>query len=315
MEAVSAMSVYSRMSMKSRMFYIKSDYAEVIGKIVQEAKCQFHDIICTVCPDYVQLHNDSEDVIKQFELFFVKKVPSKALIYSQHVNSPVDFDDIRKFQIYTHLLLGRCISQTFKILKECFEKYTLKTMFLSFNGGKDCVVLLHLLLAVMKELKLCGPLKVVYFRSDDQFPEEEEYVHLIEKKYDLDLEIIEGELKGGLTNFLTKNPEFRASVIGTRQSDNDSTKLQFFQNTDPGWPPLIRVQPLINWNYETVWSFLRQFSIPYCCLYDKGYTSLGNKSNSKPNPHLKYIDEETREIKYLPAFLLQNVKSERQSRL
>lgn len=46
-----------------------------------------------------------------------------------------------------------------------------------------------------------------------------------------------------------------------------------FQETDPGWPPLIRIQPLIHWNYDNVWSFLRQFSIPYCCLYDKGYES------------------------------------------
>lgn len=44
------------------------------------------------------------------------------------------------------------------------------------------------------------------------------------------------------------------------------------------------------------------------------YSSLGNKSKSHPNPNLKYIDENTGEVKYLPAFLLQNSNSERDNR-
>jgi len=47
---------------------------------------------------------------------------------------------------------------------------------LSFNGGKDCVVLLYLFQAVLEELKLNGRIKAVYFQSDDQFSEEEDYV-------------------------------------------------------------------------------------------------------------------------------------------
>jgi len=47
---------------------------------------------------------------------------------------------------------------------------------LSFNGGKDCVVLLYLFQAVLDELKFNGQIKAVYFQSDDQFSEEEDYV-------------------------------------------------------------------------------------------------------------------------------------------
>jgi len=47
---------------------------------------------------------------------------------------------------------------------------------LSFNGGKDCVVLLYLLQAVLEELKYNERIKAVYFQSDDQFSEEEDYV-------------------------------------------------------------------------------------------------------------------------------------------
>lgn len=48
---------------------------------------------------------------------------------------------------------------------------------MSFNGGKDCVVLLYLFQAVLEELNLNEPIKAVYFQSDDQFPEEEDYVN------------------------------------------------------------------------------------------------------------------------------------------
>ncbi len=38
--------------------------------------------------------------------------------------------------------------------------------------------------------------------------------------------------------------------------------------------------------YGHVWHFLRLFNLPYCPLYDQGYTSLGKKSLTLPNPHL-----------------------------
>jgi len=45
-----------------------------------------------------------------------------------------------------------------------------------------------------------------------------------------------------------------------------------------------------------VWKFLVEFEIPFCSLYQEGYTHLGNKSNTVKNPFLKRIDDT-----YMPA--------------
>ena len=98
--------------------------------------------------------------------------------------------------------------------------------------------------------------------------------------------------------------------MGNRRTDPWSTDLQPFTESSDGWPDFMRVFPILDWDYCNIWRFLRSLNQPYCQLYDEGYTSLGEKHNSRPNPSLKIPDVE----QYRPAFELMDNSHERLSR-
>jgi FAD synthetase len=56
--------------------------------------------------------------------------------------------------------------------------------------------------------------------------------------------------------------------------------------TDSGYPPMLRINPILYWEYAQVWEFIKTFNIPYCELYNKGFTYLGNNSNTVANKQL-----------------------------
>ena len=85
--------------------------------------------------------------------------------------------------------------------------------------------------------------------------------------------------------------------MGSRRDDPGCSKLNEISESDvhKGYPPFKRINPIIDWSYEGVWKFIREYKIPYCKLYDEGYTSVGNKKNTKKNKHL--YDEKTETYK------------------
>lgn len=83
--------------------------------------------------------------------------------------------------------------------------------------------------------------------------------------------------------------------------------------TDSDWPQVMRVSPLLDWHYSYVWDYLLYFRIPYCPLYDEGYTSLGNNINTAKNQRLSSFDI-VQEEEFLPAYKLMDAKEERNGR-
>lgn len=44
--------------------------------------------------------------------------------------------------------------------------------------------------------------------------------------------------------------------------------------------------PIYDWSYKTVWRFIIECDLSYCSLYNYGYTYIGDRSNSIPNPFI-----------------------------
>jgi FAD synthetase len=102
-----------------------------------------------------------------------------------------------------------------------------------------------------------------------------------------------------------------AMLMGTRRSDPNGGELAvlilvpslcpdvpILALTDPSWPKLLRIHPLLDWSYAEIWAFLRELDVPYCELYDEGYTSLGSTHNTIRNPCLQLDGQE----KWEPAW-------------
>lgn len=208
------------------------------------------------------------------------------------------------------------VKKSVECIEECLKRYGPENVFVSFNGGKDCTVLLHLTIGVLRRNypEYRGKICCVYMENANPFPELNQFIEESREYYSLDVLKFTKSIKDSLTDVLAKKPNMKAVLMGTRRSDPFSEHLRPFQMTDQNWPQIMRASPILDWHYSQIWDYLLHLKIAYCSLYDKGYTSLGDTMNTIPNPFL-VINEGDSEKRYLPAYKLLDALQERSGRL
>lgn len=253
------------------------------------------------------------------------------------------------------------VREALQVIDEALDTHGQEHVSLSFNGGKDCTVLLHLYLAALgrrNPSQTSISIPTLYIPLPSPFTDLEDFIKDSVSAYNLDLyrcapphhhhENVQqpesqnndvsinssassstsdlpiesvtrptsplphsqlqsldgrsrvqktnkypvGKARGGegmrraLEAYKVAFPHIEAILVGTRRDDPHGATLSFRNMTDPDWPRFERVHPIINWSYKDVWIFLRKLGVPYCTLYDQGYTSLGSTYNTHPNPAL-----------------------------
>lgn len=56
--------------------------------------------------------------------------------------------------------------------------------------------------------------------------------------------------------------------MGTRRCDPHGKDLEMVSITDSHYPAMLRINPILEWKYNEVWEFIREYKIPYCDLYN-----------------------------------------------
>eukprot|EP01029_Cantina_marsupialis_P010928 TRINITY_DN246392_c0_g1_i3.p1 TRINITY_DN246392_c0_g1~~TRINITY_DN246392_c0_g1_i3.p1 ORF type:complete len:260 (+),score=71.10 TRINITY_DN246392_c0_g1_i3:93-872(+) len=222
--------------------------------------------------------------------------------------------------------LANICEHSLSLIRKALDIYGPEGMAFSFNGGKDSCLALHLMRLAMAQRLMkkydddvhmvteemfneeFGKIHMINFFDPDNFEEMDQFIDDQVEKYKLNLRIYKCGFKQGLEKVIEEKG-CRAFVLGVRRDDPSGATLEHFYPSSDGWPAFLRVCPILCWKYAEVWRFLRSCELDYCHLYDQGYTSLGSKSTTMPNPLLKQEDGS-----YSPAYKLEDASSERGGR-
>lgn len=200
------------------------------------------------------------------------------------------------------------VAESIGIIETALERYG-SAIVTCFNGGKDATVLLDLVVRVSHSERFSLEARPFYLQTPDEFVEMLTFLRESERVWGVTLLKLQTEsLKDGLRDMIDHHGA-KAVFLGVRKSDVTCVVCAF-QKTSPGWPSCMRVSPIYMWDYHDVWHYIDALSLPVCELYHRGFTSIGNRRNTQPNPALwNSVNGSYRHAKYL-----ENAEDERRGR-
>lgn len=171
--------------------------------------------------------------------------------------------------------------ESFTIIHQSFSHDNEKIAF-CFSGGKDSTILLDLVLSYIKFFQIKNRLEIYHIDTDYEFKEITDFIRKIEELWNLNIIHIHSESKDkGIKEIFHKGIE--KMFIANRAIDNRKSHFSLHIHKRKH---IEKICPLINWSFYDVWQYIDSLNVPYCKMYNEGYSSIGNRINSRPNEAL-----------------------------
>lgn len=184
-------------------------------------------------------------------------------------------------------------AQSKSVIKEALERFG-EGMAAAFTGGKDSLVVLHLLKQVGGSRV---PIPVLHVDTSVKFKEIYEYRDRLAQEWNLNLIVFRNEqalkeikvaqerevccqrLKTDALNMAIIKYGWRALITGVRWDEQEARAGEkYFSPRDHH----TRIHPILHFREQDIWEYIRKYKLPYCTLYDKGYRSIGCEPCTKP---------------------------------
>lgn len=141
--------------------------------------------------------------------------------------------------IQSHMLSTMCTAKPmwlfhllslWQVINRTLDTYDASEIFLSFNGGKDCTVLLDLMSKLFVEKFPTKRLLCLYIQPENPFDEIEEFIKDCERQYKIEVKAIRGTVKGALDEICKQNSSrLKVCVMGCRRTDPHCENLNEYQ--------------------------------------------------------------------------------------
>jgi len=180
------------------------------------------------------------------------------------------------------------------VIAKALERFGKDKIAAAFTGGKDSLVVLHL-------LKQVGdgqvPIPVLHIDTSVKFKEIYEYRDKLVKEWNLNLIVTRNEqalkeirvaqdrevccqrLKTDALNMAIIKHGWRALITGVRWDEQEARAREKY------FSPRVhhtRIHPILHFREQDIWEYIRKYELPYCPLYDQGYRSIGCEPCTKP---------------------------------
>ena len=176
---------------------------------------------------------------------------------------------------------GRKVDKAILMIERSFALYGAQHFAISFNGGKDSTVVFHLIRAAIARrcIKSNGDvaaeasdlakqvadelrrMPILYFEKKGEFPAVLEFIRQTSSEYGFEYRVFDCGYIEGLQK-VVDNDKVTGIAMGVRKGDPWTDDLQFFSPSSDGWPPFMRVNPILDWEHAEVWDFLRTCNFP-----------------------------------------------------